>query len=72
MAPPKGRVIIDRNRCKGCALCVEVCPVGVLRMEEEINTKGYHPVFAAAAENCTGCTLCAMMCPDLCLVVERE
>ncbi|MEJ2587163.1 MAG: 4Fe-4S binding protein, partial [Deltaproteobacteria bacterium] len=39
----KGKIIIDRERCKGCHLCIEVCPNGVIEVDESLNAKGYAP-----------------------------
>ncbi len=69
----RGTVIIDRDRCKGCELCVHVCPQGVLHMSEDYNAKGYHPVMLDESENfCTGCAVCAVICPDVVFTVYRE
>lgn len=35
-------VTVDREMCKGCGLCVSVCPKHVLEIEKEaVNKKGY-------------------------------
>ena len=40
------KVTIDKDTCKGCGLCVTVCPKGILRLSEsEINAKGYGLTF---------------------------
>jgi 2-oxoglutarate ferredoxin oxidoreductase subunit delta len=53
------------DRCKGCGLCVEVCPKHVLELEPGIiNALGYHPVRLTDAAACTSCALCARICPD--------
>ena len=66
------RVIINEDTCKGCGLCADVCPRGVLEIHKErINVKGYNPIHAAFPEKCIGCTSCALMCPDACIEVER-
>ena len=69
----KGRVMVDEQRCKGCALCTYVCPPGVLVMAtNRLNERGYHPVQLDDPNwRCTGCGLCAVMCPDVCLTVYR-
>ena len=68
----RGTVLIDSERCKGCQLCVHVCPQGVLKMSEEYNSKGYHPVMLDESENtCTGCSVCAVICPDVVFTVFR-
>ncbi|NLW93887.1 MAG: 4Fe-4S dicluster domain-containing protein [Chlamydiae bacterium] len=66
------RVTIDITRCKGCELCVESCPQGVIAMSKSLNDKGVHFAQPARIEECTGCGLCAMMCPDVIIEVDRE
>ncbi|HWO57814.1 MAG TPA: 4Fe-4S binding protein [bacterium] len=61
---PKGKVVINIERCKGCGFCAEYCPTGVLEMGTAFNRKGYHPPVAAHPEKCSGCDLCGMYCPD--------
>lgn len=69
----KGSVTFDHDLCKGCGLCVEACKVHALEMaENEINVKGYHPVYLAHPEKCNGCQNCAVMCPDVVITVEKE
>lgn len=68
----KGRVIIDDARCKGCGLCVQFCPQSVLELDARtLNTKGYHPAYAANPDACVGCGICGLMCPDVVITVER-
>jgi len=56
---------LELDRCKGCGLCVSVCPPHVLALDETIvNALGYHPVRLTNAEACTSCALCARICPD--------
>ena len=42
--------VVDRERCKGCGLCVEFCPFGHLHIDEELNVAGYHPADVDPAE----------------------
>lgn len=69
----KGTVLVDVDRCKGCELCVKVCPAGVLQISRgRFNARGYRPVELADPEGkCTGCTICALICPDVVLTVYR-
>ncbi|MBW1695592.1 MAG: 4Fe-4S dicluster domain-containing protein [Deltaproteobacteria bacterium] len=62
---------IDRDRCKGCGLCVNVCPKKVLEMSKEVNTRGYFPAYQARPEDCIYCTLCCIMCPDVAITVVK-
>ncbi|MBF0217753.1 MAG: 4Fe-4S binding protein [Candidatus Omnitrophica bacterium] len=55
---------LDKERCKGCMLCVEVCQRKVLEPAKGVNKKGMGYVVVAAAGKCSGCGLCVMMCPD--------
>ena len=61
----KGQVKFDEERCKGCELCVSVCPTKILGLHEvNINLKGYHPVCVIDEDKCIGCANCALICPD--------
>ncbi|HOA42451.1 MAG: 4Fe-4S dicluster domain-containing protein [Bacillota bacterium] len=61
----KGLVKFDEERCKGCELCVSVCPVKIIALHEtKINSKGFRPACVLEADKCIGCANCAIMCPD--------
>ncbi|TET97628.1 MAG: 4Fe-4S dicluster domain-containing protein [Dehalococcoidia bacterium] len=60
---PRGRVTVFPNWCKGCGLCVEFCPAGVL----EHGLDG--PVVLAHPERCTACRWCELHCPDFAIFV---
>ena len=56
---------IATDRCKGCELCVHVCPKHCLDLDTSlVNALGYHPVRLTDADACTSCALCARICPD--------
>jgi len=60
-----GEIHIAEERCKGCGLCIDVCPRGLISFSEERNEKGYAYVrFDGDSAQCTGCTMCATTCPD--------
>jgi 2-oxoglutarate ferredoxin oxidoreductase subunit delta len=63
VARKSGTVDIEVDLCKGCDLCVVVCPEDVLEMTDQINVKGW-PVVELVRSGCTGCGLCARACPD--------
>jgi 2-oxoglutarate ferredoxin oxidoreductase subunit delta len=59
----RGQVLINKDRCKGCELCIEFCPRTVLARSTDLNAKGYHyPV--VAKDECINCRLCVTVCPD--------
>ncbi len=62
---------IDADRCKGCALCVTVCPKKVLEISETVNTKGYFPAYQARPGDCVFCTTCCIMCPDVAITITE-
>jgi 2-oxoglutarate ferredoxin oxidoreductase subunit delta len=69
----QGTVTVDELLCKGCALCIPVCPKGLMRLSgERFNARGVHPAELADPEGaCTGCQLCATMCPEAAISVYR-
>ena len=69
----KGKVVINIDRCKGCGLCIHVCPAQILVLSKDtFNAKGYHPVTVTDPEQCTGCASCARICPDVVFTVYRQ
>jgi len=63
--PPFEPLSIAAERCKGCGLCVLVCPHHVLELDEGVvNPLGHHPVRLTDTGPCTSCALCARICPD--------
>ena len=73
MSPKPAPVItIDRQRCKGCELCLPVCPRRVLEMSAGLNDQGAHYAVAARPEACTGCLNCARMCPDAAIEIGHD
>jgi len=62
---------IETERCKGCGLCVTVCPKTVLEISNEVNAKGYYPAFQARPEDCIFCATCCRMCPDVAITIAE-
>jgi 2-oxoglutarate ferredoxin oxidoreductase subunit delta len=65
------KVTFDEERCKGCELCVGVCPKQIIRLADHFNSKGYRPAEVAEPEKCIGCAFCARMCPDVVIEVYK-
>ena len=61
---PRGEVHIFENWCKGCGLCIEFCPSGVLVLGTDNRPKAIYP------EKCTACRWCELHCPDFAIFVS--
>jgi 2-oxoglutarate ferredoxin oxidoreductase subunit delta len=71
---PRGDVYIIKERCKGCNLCIEYCPKGVLVESEEINEKGYHiPMLVEEPplKVCVNCEYCMYICPEFAIFTKE-
>ncbi len=49
------RPVIDKESCKACGICIDVCPDIAVRIEDEEYFIDY--------DYCKGCGLCAYECP---------
>jgi 2-oxoglutarate ferredoxin oxidoreductase subunit delta len=65
----RGTLVIDVEACKGCELCIDACPPGVLQMGAEVNTRGYR--YPLLFPGCTGCKACSQICPDFVFQVYK-
>jgi 2-oxoglutarate ferredoxin oxidoreductase subunit delta len=74
----KGRIEIDSELCKGCGLCINVCPKKQIEISDNLNKKGYYPARYKEQEckdterKCTGCAMCALTCPDIAIDVYKQ
>ncbi len=50
---------IHENSCRGCHLCLDVCPTDCFTYNEESNKAE-----VAVVENCIACLSCAYICPS--------
>jgi len=62
-------ITINPSWCKGCALCVELCPKQVLAMSKEPARTGYFIAEVLHPELCTACQECELHCPDLAITI---
>jgi len=60
----KGTVYIIKDRCKGCAFCIEYCPKKILKISKEFNVKGYHYPVVIEEKGCVNCRVCEDICPE--------
>jgi 2-oxoglutarate ferredoxin oxidoreductase subunit delta len=66
------KVIIEKDRCKGCGYCAEYCPLDVLAISQEINSKGYTVAAVVDGSKCLGCGLCEAICPEFAIKVNCD
>ncbi len=52
----KGKIIIKENWCKGCEICVELCPTDAIEMKD-------FKVVIKDEDKCIACIQCALRCP---------
>ena len=65
-------VYVNREACKGCGICIALCPVDVLAFSGALNQRGVAYPEVVAAERCTGCQNCVVYCPDFAVVVTGK
>ena len=66
------KVTFNEDKCKGCGLCISVCPKQILVFQEDhFNSKGFHPASIIDQEKCITCLSCAIICPDCVIKVEK-
>ena len=65
----KAKATADTSLCKGCRLCVGVCPGKAIEPLTEINKKGYE-IIRIDEETCIGCGQCYKICPDYVFTIE--
>ena len=67
------KVTFKSDLCKGCGLCVSVCPKKIISLDTSVlNKKGYHPAIITDDEKCIACAFCATICPDVVIKVEKD
>ena len=68
----RATIIIDREACKGCYLCIHVCTKNAIAVSDKLNEKGYYPAAPDAEKECSGCESCMLVCPEMAVEVYDE
>ncbi|MBW1806087.1 MAG: ferredoxin family protein [Deltaproteobacteria bacterium] len=58
---------IDHELCNGCGICVNSCPMDVIRMDEEEGK-----AVIRYQEDCMLCEFCVLDCPEDAITVTPE
>ena len=58
---------IDHDLCTGCGICADICPMDVIRMDED----GEKAVIKYQ-EDCMLCEFCSLDCPEEAITVTPE
>ena len=66
----RAKIRVLAEYCKGCGLCVPVCPKEILFLPEAVDRRGVHVVAVREDIECTGCLNCTTICPDAALEVD--
>jgi len=59
----KAVAVVDSEKCTGCSICVDVCPVGAIEVNEQA---------VINADACTGCAACTWECPNEAIVIVQK
>jgi len=52
--------------CKGCGLCIAICPKKVLELSEQVKCVPVRP------DDCIGCHQCDNVCPDMAITIKER
>ena len=66
------KIKLNRNWCKGCSLCIEICPKNVYDRESKVSSKGFKEIIIKNPALCNQCQLCELLCPDLAITIEKK
>ena len=62
----------NQDRCKGCELCISVCPKHIIELAGTTNAKGYRPACCVDESQCVGFASCAKICPDSIIAIYKD
>lgn len=56
---------ITEDWCKGCDICVKMCPERCLQLNDQLIAELHKP------DQCTGCRMCEWLCPDFAIKITN-
>lgn len=63
------KIVIDEERCKGCGICIALCPLKVLIKSDKLSSQGFNLPFPINKDKCSGCKICEYYCPDFAIYI---
>lgn len=69
MAKSASAIVIDSKLCKGCHICIEMCPRSVLVKSKIVDNRGFFLPEVIDLNACTVCHICELECPDFAIKV---
>jgi 2-oxoglutarate ferredoxin oxidoreductase subunit delta len=66
----KGDLTLFPGLCKGCGLCIAICPSKALDWAEVLGVYGTPSV--VSDDKCVACGICQITCPECALAVTRN
>ncbi|TSA07291.1 MAG: FAD-dependent oxidoreductase [Deltaproteobacteria bacterium] len=67
----KFEVVLEREHCKECGYCAEVCGIGTFVPAAGYTQKGYRPMEVKSSDHCVSCFKCFFVCPDFAIDVRE-
>ncbi len=65
-------IVVDARYCKGCNICIHVCPKNILGVSDEVNCLGYYVPYVIDGPKCNDCRQCELLCPDFAIFIIEE
>lgn len=65
-------ISIDKTLCKGCGICIGICPKKVYKFSNKRNSYGSTTPEPYALNECIICRLCERLCPDAAINVLKK
>jgi len=59
----KAVAVVDSEKCTGCGICEDVCPVDAIKVED---------IAIVKPDMCTGCAVCVAQCPQNAIIITQQ